>query len=87
MSKIKIRTDEFGDSSVIVNINVPIEVFIGDFEDHLDLKAMPEIKLIDLINKRLDDISSSDLANAILAKVDIENDVEREDDVSKTIKN
>lgn len=78
MNKIKISTDEYGDSSVTLNVNVPVEVYIGDYEDNKDLKSLNEKQLLHLIDRKIDDIERLDLGEMVLSKIDIERDIERE---------
>lgn len=78
MSKIKISTDEYGDSSVTLNVNVPVEVYIGDYEDNKDLKSLNEKQLLHLIDRKIGDIERLDLGEMVLNKMDIERDIERE---------
>lgn len=78
MSKIKISTDEYGDSSVTLNVNVPVEVYIGDYEDNKDLKSLNEKQLLHLIDRKIDNIERLDLGEMVLNKMNIERDIERE---------
>ena len=79
MSKIKIAKNKYGDLHVTININLPVNVYMGE-EDQLEqLKNMSEDELLDVIDNKIDNMERGDLGELVLNNlVDIENKVERE---------
>lgn len=79
MSKIKITKNEHGDLHVTINVNIPVEVYMGG-EDQLEqLQSVSEDELLEIIDDKIDNMERIDLGELVLNNLgEIDNKIERE---------